>query len=208
MIVILLSVFLVLSALVHLDMFTGFDVRVTMLLQQMIPRSIDVFLSFFSLILSSEVTALILILISVFVFLKKKKVFFGLGAIILVYIVELIGKILIVHPGPPEEFFRYSIPFWFPSAYIHTLGSFPSGHVSRAFFFAIIIYFLSKKFNLSAVKQKMIAVACGLFAIIMVISRIYLGEHWFSDTFGGMFLGSSMGLLAIKFYDFELKKLK
>jgi len=35
---------------------------------------------------------------------------------------------------------------------------------------------------------------CLGFLILMMASRVYLGEHWASDVLGGLFLGGSIAL--------------
>jgi membrane-associated phospholipid phosphatase len=184
--------FILMAILVFQRAFVSFDFWTTRSLQTIFPRIFDFPFSLFSLLGSSEIIGLIMLGVAGYVFWKYQKIFWGLGAIILVYAIEIIGKFFLYHPGPPEEFFRYSIPFFFPSGgFIHTNYSFPSGHTSRAFFLAVIIIFL--------VRKKWVTVIGSLLAVVMLISRIYLGEHWFSDTIGGAFLGSAFGLLAIMF---------
>lgn len=184
--------FLVTGLLVSGRRFVEFDLFATKSFQSFFPRIFDFPFSLFSLLGSSEIIGLIMLGIAGLVFWKLGKIFWGLGTIVLIYIVELLGKFFLYHPGPPEEFFRYSIPFFFPSGgFVHTNYSFPSGHTSRAFFLAVILIFLLKK--------KWMTVVCSLLAITMLISRVYLGEHWLSDTIGGAFLGSSIGLLAVIF---------
>jgi membrane-associated phospholipid phosphatase len=39
----------------------------------------------------------------------------------------------------------------------------------------------------------------AFYDIAMLVSRIYLGEHWLSDIIGGSILGISMGLFAVLF---------
>lgn len=172
--------------------FVDIDLWATGTLQAIFPRVFDTPFSVFSLIGSSEIVAVIMLLIAGMVFWKTKKIFWGLGTIVIIYVIEILGKFFLYHPGPPEEFFRYSIPFFFPSGgFVHTNYSFPSGHTSRAFFLAVIIIFL--------VRKKWVTVVCGLVAAVMLVSRVYLGEHWLSDTIGGAFLGSTIGLLATLF---------
>lgn len=184
--------FLVTGIFVSNRSFVVLDLYSTKFLQTIFPRIFDTPFSVFSLIGSSEIVAVIMLFIAGLVFWKTKKIFWGLGTIIIIYVIEILGKFLLYHPGPPEEFFRYSIPFFFPSGgFVHTNYSFPSGHTSRAFFLAVIIIFL--------VRKKWVTVVSGLFAAIMLLSRVYLGEHWLSDTIGGAFLGSTIGLLATLF---------
>ena len=201
---ILFCLFLATTYLVGTGRFGSIDRQITILFQSLIGRSLDVPLSFFSLLASSEIIMIILAVIAALVYFRYKKVFFGLGLIFAVYFFELIGKFFIYHPGPPKEFFRYDLPFVFPSAYVHTNYSFPSGHVSRTFFIAVILFFIVKK--LGTFFHRKYFVSCLLFVVcsIMVVSRIYLGEHWFSDVLGGIFLGSSLGLLAFIQYHREI----
>jgi membrane-associated phospholipid phosphatase len=186
---VLFAGFVTAAFLARLDWWGGLDLAATRTLQAVFPRYFDIPFSLFTLAGSSEMIGLVMAGIVGWVFWKYRKIFWGLGAIVLVYLVEIWGKFFLYHPSPPEEFFRYSLPFFFPSGgFIHTNYSFPSGHTSRAFFLAVVIIFL--------VKKKWAVIAGGLLAAIMLVSRVYLGEHWLSDAIGGAFLGSSAGLLA------------
>jgi len=188
--------FLVMVLLTSTRKLVNIDFAATNGLQSLIPRSFDLPFSFFSLMGSTEVVAVVMLAIAGLVYFKFKKIFWGLGMMALIYVIEILGKYLIYHPGPPREFFRYAIPFAFPH-YVATNYSFPSGHVSRAFFLAVIVVFLAKKLNLSKQNFRIVAIVSGLMSLVMLLSRVYLGEHWLSDTIGGVFLGSTMGTLAI-----------
>lgn len=183
------TIFIVIAFFVKTGLVISLDQQTTVLLQSFIGRNLDIPLSFFSLFASSEMIMMILVILAAIVYLKFKKIFYGLGLIFFVYFFELIGKLFIYHPGPPKEFFRYDLPFVFPSAYVHTNYSFPSGHVSRTAFLIVIFAFL--------IKKPRFYFLASLFFILMVLSRIYLGEHWLSDVLGGTFLGSSFGVLAV-----------
>ena len=127
------------------------------------------------------------------VFRKEKKIFFALVFFGMILVFELVGKLNIYHPGPPSNFFRYTLPFSFPTSHVETQGSFPSGHVSRTVFLAVVA-------GLVIFKKKFSRTIIFLYVLAMILSRIYLGEHWASDTIGGLFLGGAMGLFAVSYF--------
>lgn len=190
--------FLFLTILVGNNLFNGLDIQVTKFLQNIIPRYLDVPFSSFSLVGSFEIVLLILLILWV----KRSKLnyFYVLMFFGLFHVVELLGKIFINHPNPPLEFIRYSIPFSFPTSGVNTGSSFPSGHMGRTAFIAIVFAFTiyySKRFSLP--QKKLLYFLIAAIALIMFISRIYLGEHWFSDVVGGGILGSVFGILSLRF---------
>lgn len=190
--------FLALLFLVATGAFLRFDTAVTAFLQGLISRQLDIPLSFLSLIGSFEITAAILLVIAWVVFRKQKIIFYSLIFFGVILIFEFIGKLFLYHPGPPSAFFRYTLPFSFPTAYVQTGYSFPSGHVSRTAFLVVIMGFLTNRYS-----KRFPLILNTLYLILlatMVISRIYLGEHWASDTLGGLFLGAATGLFAVSYF--------
>ncbi|MHB8572157.1 MAG: phosphatase PAP2 family protein [Candidatus Dormibacteria bacterium] len=110
--------------------------------------------------------------------------------------VELILKQWLQHPGPGPELQR-SIAFIPPvlqGVDIHTNGSFPSGHALRSVLLFGLVAWLARVGLQGAWRSWVSGVAVGL-AVLVPVSRVYLGVHWLSDVLGGVALG--IGLLAL-----------
>lgn len=190
--------FLFFFILVSFNLFNGLDVKITQALQKIIPRFLDVPFSLFSLLGSLEIVSVILLIL----WAKNKKLsyIYVLISFGLFHAAEILGKLFVNHPNPPFRFFRYSIPFSFPTSEVNTGSSFPSGHMGRTIFLSIIFAFIiynSKKF--STFQKKLSYYLIIIIVGLMFVSRIYLGEHWFSDVIGGGILGASFGLLSLGF---------
>jgi membrane-associated phospholipid phosphatase len=97
-----------------------------------------------------------------------------------VFVIEAAMKLLIAEAPPPEARARGVdvVPF-IKSPFDN---SFPSGHVAR---FAFLL-------GIAPIPAWLI----GAGLVAMVITRIYLGEHWFFDTIGGVFLGLGVASVA------------
>ncbi len=185
------AAFGIFTLLVATHIFSSLDLKTTEKLQGLIPNFINIPFALFSLIGSAEITG-ILIVIIIFHFYKKdlySKLFalgiFGFGTLL-----EIFGKYFLYHPSPPRMFFK-DVNLIFPSKYIHTDYSYPSGHLFRTTF---IIAFILFAFNLKSNRTKLFLLLP--FLVLMLVSRVYLGEHWLTDTIGGLLLGFSFGLIA------------
>lgn len=196
--VIFLSFFTYFSYTVAKERWQQFDFDTTVKLQDHLPRKYDQFFSYFSLLGSVEVTVGICLLFAFLALLKWKwMVILGWSTILPATLAEVFGKLVLFHPGPPVFFHRSLLPTSLPSFYVHTNFSYPSGHMTRTIFIitilvCILFFGLRGKLFLKTV------LIFGLlsFAILMALTRIYLGEHWFSDVLGGALLGVGFGLLA------------
>jgi undecaprenyl-diphosphatase len=75
--------------------------------------------------------------------------------------------------------------------------SFPSGHVV---FFSWVLVLLVVCLAVGSIPRPLVAVvwiAVALVLLVDCIGRIYLGEHWPSDVFGGLALGLGWTSLAL-----------
>ena len=71
-------------------------------------------------------------------------------------------------------------------------ASFPSGHSASSFAVAMSIYlYFPKKYGIPAL----------LLAVLMVLSRLYVGVHYPSDVLCGAVIGSLMAYLVYRIYD-------
>lgn len=196
----MLVIFFFLLILEFHKIFIFLDPLVAQTIQSLIPRIFDVPLSSLSILGNFEPTTFMLAIISLIYIKKYKKIPYPFILFGMILLLELVGKNFLYHPGPPANLFRYSFPFIFPSVHVDTKYSFPSGHVSRTFYLLIVTLYFVKSSIKKSINRTLAIVLLGFLALIMAISRIYLGEHWFSDVLGGIFLGSSMGFFTLLYF--------
>ena len=191
------ALFILFTFVVKKELLNSFDFDTTVRLQNHIPKKFDSFLSSLSLIGSFEILAGIIFLIAIF--RKKFASLLIFIPFVIAHLIEIIGKSLLYHPGPPFLFFRYNLNFLFPSSYVQTGSSYPSGHSLRVVFVSVIITYLINKMKIG--NSRKILFNSLLFVVngLMLVSRISLGEHWSTDVVGGILLGLSSGIFALIF---------
>lgn len=93
--------------------------------------------------------------------------------VVAVAVIEIAIKNVVPQPAPPAELSRTVglVPF----AHVVFNGAFPSGHVARTAF-------------LAGAARIPAWLAVGVVALMMV-TRVYLADHWPSDVVGGLLLG-------------------
>ncbi|HZP95097.1 MAG TPA: phosphatase PAP2 family protein [Candidatus Limnocylindria bacterium] len=159
----------------------GIDAGALEVAQSVHPPALDLAASLVGVLGQSEVTLGIALGLAVARFRAYPRDALVPLFIVVTIAVEAALKMLVPQAPPPQERSRAVelLPlFHAPFAY-----SFPSGHVARAAFLLRIAHGVPTW-----------AVLLGV--AIMAATRVYLGEHWLSDTIGGAILGIGVASIA------------
>lgn len=185
---------LLLALTVHLRVWQTVDWTSVITLQAALPRALDVPFSVLSLIGSAEVTGLILLaIILVARTTKRVPLILAFGAAM---IIEFIGKTILYQPPPPSYLLRHVSLIPIPSTEFSSDFSFPSGHALRTMFVAIVLIEMIASSQLRDTAKAWLSALLLTLTVVMLVSRVYLAEHWLTDVIGGAMLGAALALVA------------
>src|SRR5258708_6123801 len=169
--------FIIFSYFVAREKFTQFDFDTTVKFQDHISNRFDLPFSLLSVVGSAEIIGLFWLGLVIFFLVKRfYQTALALFLLPLALAIEIFGKLFVFHPAPPHLLYRWVIHFDFPSQYVPVYFFYSSVHVTIAAFLIIflIVFFYFRRFN----KRLLFSLLLVIFLVAMIISRIYLGEHW------------------------------
>lgn len=180
------------------------DLALLLALQEDGSLALDLFGVAFSLLGTFEVTTLAALAWSGWL-LRRGRRWSALAVLLLgaTVAVEVPLKRLVPQTGPgdlglvrTDLVHRISALLGLPSATQgHDWWSFPSGHVARTLFICGMATALARR--LPAGRRVLVTAGAGLMAAGMVVTRVYLGEHWPSDVLGGLLVAAAVLSVAL-----------
>lgn len=174
----------------RLDLADRADRRITELVQSHPSPALDGLADAYLVLGDPLVTGAVALGLCSWIFLRQERrslAFLAPGLILLTSGVELASKMSLLHPPPPASYVRAAFHMLTTGIDPNIVSSFPSGHVARAAFLAVL--------GSALTGNRGIQVALALVACLTVPATVYLGWHWTSDALGGLLLGSSTGLV-------------
>jgi len=189
------TLFGLLTLTVHLRVWESFDWNSLLAIQDALPRSADIPASLLSIMGSAEITSMIFLALLVMARPESRlPLLLTFGAATLV---EFVGKTWVNQPTTPDELVRYVrlVPLF--SGDINPGFSFPSGHAVRTTFILIVLASAIASSRWNRFTKLSLYAGSILFEIVMLVSRVYLAEHWTTDVIGGALLGAACALVAL-----------
>lgn len=163
------------------------DTSIYNLIAKLINTNLTSIMTFISH-LGSAVALITLAIGFIILFKNKKHSLFVTLNLILVFVLNRLLKLIIARPRP--EVLKI----------VEAGGySFPSGHSMISFgFYGFLIYLAYKNIRTKKIKYPLI-ISLAILILLIGISRIYLGVHYFTDVIGGFVIGFVYLLVFVKY---------
>ena len=175
-----------------------FEIEIIKLLQSGRNGFLDVFFQVITWLGSVYMAALVFLLL---IILRRKYYLWFAGAFVSAYGVAFLLKHTVKRIRP-----------YIASSAIECIGqlengySFPSGHSVVITCIAIFIGFLLFKHFKKAWQKALVVVCSTLIVFVIVLSRLYLGVHYLTDTLAGVGIGAIFTTLTLIVWHFYKKK--
>ncbi len=194
----LLVLFVINSVLVINNKYVNIDDSVHNFVMKFSSEMTTKFMKIFTFLGSTPFITLLCVLVFVILFYKKQKeyAYKCAGILVISTLMNNIVKVIVRRPRP--EYITV----------VENTFSYPSGHtMASVTLYGFLIYFLLKS-KISKSYKVVFSIILGIIPVLVGMSRIYLGAHYFSDVFGGALL-SIMLLSSIDIiYDKTLNRKK
>lgn len=185
------GIFLVITVLVQLRLLAGFDEAAALAKRALASGVLDTWSTACGIAVSGELSVVYGVIGAYFLWRA------GLGrwsvaplAFVVLVPVELAMKIFVDQPAVPSDFWRDA---YYPLAALALQGTFPSGHAIRTgFLCAFLAILLAAR---GGIIGRIAPPGLGILAVLIGLSRVYLGDHWLSDVIAGLILGTSLALI-------------
>lgn len=194
----LLVLFIINSILVINNKYVKIDDSVHNFVMKFSSEMTTKFMKIFTFLGSTPFIILLCILVFAILLYKKQKeyAYKCAGILVISTLMNNIVKVIVRRPRP--EYITV----------VENTFSYPSGHtMASVTLYGFLIYFLLKS-KISKSYKVVFSIILGIIPVLVGMSRIYLGAHYFSDVFGGALL-SIMLLSSIDIiYDKTLNRKK
>lgn len=194
----LLVLFIINSILVINNKYVSIDDSVHNFVMKFYSEMTTKFMKIFTFLGSTPFITLLCVLVFVILLYKKQKeyAYKCAGILVISTLINNIVKVIVRRPRP--EYITV----------VENTFSYPSGHtMASVTLYGFLIYFILKS-KISKTYKIVFSIILGIIPLLVGISRIYLGAHYFSDVFGGALL-SIMLLSSIDIiYDKTLNRKK
>ncbi len=193
--IIIIGAILLLTFFAKQYAFFSFDLYITREIQ-LLPKNYFGEILIFISSMGNFIQVLVSILVACGMLAYYKRLYLAAGLFLsttgAVFISEVL-KLIVGRPRPNPELIRQFESFFRDD-------SFPSGHVLFAMGFYGFLLFVTYVLVQNKLWRSLISLLLVIFIILMGVSRIYKGSHWFSDTMASYLIGTVWLYVVIHVY--------